>query len=87
MLVFKSIFNYEEKFEPEWMIFTDDESTLIYGDGQNWIGMNPENGKIIWKTTINDLKTSDEKNLQCFYSGQPWAPRHPIPMAGQKICL
>lgn len=59
-----------------WLSLSDDERVVLVGDSNNWVGLDSNTGKAMWRTSASEAFGN---NVSCSYSAQPWAPRHPIP--------
>ena len=62
---------------PVWIAMNDRETVVLTGgSGGGLSGLNANTGELLWALNPPDFG----QNVQVRYSGQPWAPRHPIPL-------
>ena len=59
-----------------WLSLSDDETAVLLGNANNWEAVDTSTGKVLWQTSASEAFGD---GVQCSFSAQPWAPRHPIP--------
>ena len=59
-----------------FLTISDDETTLLVGNSNNWEAIDTTSGKVMWQKSASEAFGD---GVHCTSASQPWAPRHPIP--------